>query len=108
MSLHKIRIQTVKIDDRLDAMRAVELRASIDAGLADGVSRFVVDLSDTTFVDSAGLAALAKGMKDARLRGGDLRVVASTHDDAARVFTLTRFDQVFVMGASADELVASW
>jgi len=108
MSLHEIRIQTITIDDRLDAMRAVDLRAAIETGLTDGVSRFVIDLSAATFVDSAGLAALAKGMKDARLRGGDLRIVASTHEDAARVFALTRFDQVFVMGASADELVASW
>lgn len=108
MSVHEVRIQTLKIVDRLDALRAVELRALIDAGIADGISRFVVDLTDATFVDSAGLAALAKGMKDARLRGGDLRVVGSSHPDAARVFTLTRFDQVFVMGESADALITSW
>lgn len=108
MALHEIRIETITIDERLDAMRAVELRAKIDAALANGVSRFVIDLSNATFVDSAGLAALAKGMKDARLRGGDLRVVSSAHADAARVFALTRFDQVFVMGDSAAELVASW
>lgn len=106
--MHEVQIQTLKIVDRLDAVRAVELRALIDVALAEGISRFVVDLSDATFVDSAGLAALAKGMKDARLRGGDLRVVASSHPDAARVFALTRFDQVFVMGASADDLVATW
>lgn len=89
-------------------MRAVDLRQEIDEAISSGIVRLVVDLSNAVFVDSAGLAALAKGMKDCRSSGGDLRVVASTNPDAARVFSLTRFDQVFMMGETAEELIASW
>lgn len=107
-SSFEIRISTIAIDGRLDALRATDLRSEIQQALDDDVVRIIVDLSQAEFVDSAGLAALAKGMKDCRQRNGDLRIVAATHPDAARVFSLTRFDQVFTMGASVEELVASW
>lgn len=108
ISSHEIRISTINIDGRLDAMRAVDLRQEIDDAMGQGIVRLVVDLSSAEFVDSAGLAALAKGMKDCRGAGGDLRVVAAKNPDAARVFQLTRFDQVFTMADSAEELIASW
>jgi len=107
-SSFEIRIATITIAGRLDALRASELRAELAQAIESGTVRIIVDLSEAEFVDSAGLAALAKGMKDCRERQGDLRVVAAQHPDAARVFSLTRFDQVFTMGASVEELVASW
>ena len=84
--------------------RSAEIAAAID----DGIVRIVVDLASAEFVDSAGLAALAKGMKDCRSHGGDLRIVSPLHEDAMRVFALTRFDQVFTMSDSADTLLDSW
>lgn len=108
MSLHEIRIQTILVSGRLDALRATSLRTEIEASLESGVVRFVVDLTEATFIDSAGLAALAKGMKEARLRGGDLRLVAARDPNARRVFELTRFDQVFTMGDSIEDLVNTW
>lgn len=107
-SSHEIRIATIRVEGRLDAVRAVDLRSEISHAVDDGVFRIVVDLAETEFVDSAGLAALAKGMKDCRLNGGDLRIVSPRNDDAIRVFSLTRFDQVFTMADSAPELLNSW
>ena len=107
-SSHEIRITTIKVDGRLDAVRAVDLRTELAGAVNDGIVRIVVDLADTEFVDSAGLAALAKGMKDCRSQGGDLRIVTPVHEDATRVFALTRFDQVFTMAESAQTLVDSW
>lgn len=107
-SSQQIKIATISVTGRLDAVRSLDLRREIGEALADDTVRIVVDLSAAEFVDSAGLAALAKGMKDCRSRGGDLRVVAATNPDAARVFALTRFDQVFTMAATAEELVSSW
>lgn len=107
-SSHEIRIRTIQVEGRLDAVRAVELRKELASAVAARTFRIVVDLADTEFVDSAGLAALAKGMKDCRLHGGDLRIVSPRHSDATRVFALTRFDQVFTMGDSTQELLDSW
>jgi len=104
----EIRILTLRVDGRLDAMGAVGLRDRLERAIADGINRIVVDLSVTDFVDSAGLAALAKGMKDARSEGGDLRLVSPRSGIALRVFQLTRFDQVFEMGQSVDQLIEGW
>jgi len=101
-------ITTVVVSGRLDALAASRLRGEVSDLLDEGVSRIVVDLTDVTFVDSAGLAALAGGMKHARAAGGDLRIARSPHPDAARIFRLTRFDQIFRMAESVDSLVASW
>jgi len=101
-------ITTVVVSGRLDALAASRLRGEVSNLLDEGVIRIVVDLTDVTFVDSAGLAALAGGMKHARAAGGDLRIARSPHPDAARIFRLTRFDQIFRMAESVDSLVASW
>lgn len=107
-SSHEIRIATIKIEGRLDAVRAVDLRTEIAGAVDDRIVRIVVDLSEAEFVDSAGLAALAKGMKDCRTEGGDLRIVSPRHEDATRVFALTRFDQVFTMGETVQSLLDTW
>lgn len=98
----------IAITGRLDALEASGLRATLGALIEAGTIRIVVDLSDADFVDSAGLAALVKYMKDARTLGGDLRLVRSRSADANRVFALTKFDEVFVMADDPDELIASW
>lgn len=103
-----MRLVTIKLDGRLDALESPALRSMLTETIGDGPTTVVVDLSDVEFVDSAGLAALVKGMKDARLSGGDLRLVRPSSDAAMRVFELTRFDQVFAMAASADEAVRGW
>lgn len=105
---HTIRIHTVVVSGRLDALAASGLRSEVSGLLDSGVSRIVVDLTEVSFVDSAGLAALAGGMKHARAAGGDLRIARSPHPDAARIFRLTRFDQIFRMADSVNTLVSSW
>lgn len=96
-------IVTLKISGRLDALEAPTLRSTLDQYVEDGVAGIVVDLSAVTFVDSAGLAALVKGMKDTQRAGGTFQLVQPQSEDAMRVFKLTRFDHVFDMVASVEE-----
>lgn len=105
---YEIDIATIRLSGRLDALEASDLRQLLKDHLVDGRANIAVDLSEVTFVDSAGLAALVKGMKDATLAGGDLRLVSPVMPDAKRVFELTRFDRVFTMAATLDDLLATW
>jgi len=105
---HNVAFEIVALGGRLDALEAVGLRELLAGYHEEGVHNLIVDLSKVEFVDSAGLAALVKAMKDARAQGGDVRLVRSPNPDASRVFELTKFDQVFVMGDSAQELIGSW
>lgn len=57
----------------------------------------VIDLSGVSFLDSAGLAVLARARRDRVLSGRSLVLVRPASDDAMRVFRLTRFDEIFTM-----------
>jgi anti-anti-sigma factor len=66
----------------------------------------IVDLSSLDFIDSSGVAALARGRKHARHAGGDL-VLAAPQQQVLRVLTLTRLAEIFHVHASVDEAAAS-
>lgn len=105
---HEIAIETIELTGRLDALEATGLRDLLAKRIDSGANNLALDLSEVSFVDSAGLAALVKGMKGARSAGGDLRIVAPANPDAMRVFELTQFDKVFQMAPTLDELLAQW
>lgn len=100
-----VAVQVIALEGRLDALEAGPLRQTLAELHANGEHFLVVDLRNIEFVDSAGLAALVKGMKDARTAGGDLRLIRSAHADAERVFSLTKFDQVFEMADDPTDLL---
>ena len=88
---------TVKLEGRIDAFNVGGLREQFDDLTASGATQFVVDLSDVTFLDSAGMAALVSLLKQARARGGDVSLVWPKLDAAKRILRLTKFDRVFTM-----------
>ena len=59
---------------RLDLNSAGTLRRRLGETLTDGYRLLVVDLADTTSVDSSGLGAIVASLKAARGSGGDLRL----------------------------------
>ena len=59
----------------------------------EGHSRLVVDLTQVTYVDSAGLAALVSGLKAAREAGGTLDLVG-LDGQVLKVLRLTLLDRV--------------
>ena len=99
---HITRIIVIAPEERVDAFSAAALRSRFDEFLAQGVSQFVVDLSRTPFLDSAGMAALVSLLKNARQIGGDVKLVWPTEEAAQRTLRLTKFDRVFEMADTAD------
>lgn len=83
--------------ERLDAFSAPQMRERLETLLAEGVTQFVIDLSQTPFLDSAGMAVLVSLLKRARQAGGDVKLVKPTSDAVLRILQLTRFDKVFDM-----------
>lgn len=105
---------------RLDARRAiVALHGRVDAATVpgrretltklsdEGLDRFVVDLTDTSFLDSAGIAMLVSLLKRARTTGGDVRLVEPADEGVKRIMRLTRLDLVFAWATSQDAALAS-
>lgn len=103
-----IRIVTIAPQGRLDMLRALEFRKQLQAVLDSGVKNLVLDLSETPFLDSAGMAVLVSALKQCRERGGDARMVWPQAEPVKRILTLTKFDRVFEMKASVEEALASF
>lgn len=89
----------------LDLSSSDSLRSVLDAGLADGIPRIAIDLSEVSFMDSSSLGVLVAGLKRARDRGGEIRLVG-VHGSPAKVIELTGLDAAFAMESSLDDLPA--
>lgn len=99
---HTIRIVVVTPHGRVDAFNASELRGRLEALLGESVTKFVLDLSEVPFLDSAGMAVLVSILKRARQQGGDVRLVWPQQEAAQRILRLTKFDRVFQMADTAE------
>lgn len=86
---------------RLNMVAARQLRQILADLVDNGNNRIVVDLAQTTFVDSSGLGALIGGLKAARQGGGDLRITDPAPTVMA-VLELTNLDKLLRPRASVE------
>ncbi|MEO3750304.1 STAS domain-containing protein [Streptomyces sp. B6B3] len=90
----------------LDHHSAATLRESLEACVADGVARIVIDLSDLEFCDSTGLNVLLTTRIAAQAAGGEVHL-AGMRPIVARVLEITGAGAVFtVHGTLGDALAA--
>lgn len=89
------RTVTVAPQDRLDAFSAPALRSQLDELAASGVQNFIIDLSGTPFMDSAGMAVLVSLLRRCRQSGGSVKLVWPRAEAVRRTLQLTQFDRIF-------------
>lgn len=92
----------IRAKGRLNAVAASELKAAVEASVAAGHPRLVLDLAQTDFMDSSGLGALVACLKTARQVGGDLRI-ANAGEQVLMILGLTRLDRVITPYPSVQE-----
>jgi anti-sigma B factor antagonist len=95
----------VVLRGELDVADAAAVAAAF-AVVAAREPEIIVDLAGLEFIDSSGVAALARGRKLARRAGGDLLLAAPQHQ-VLRVLALTRLIDVFSVHVSVDEAAGS-
>ncbi len=91
----------VAVSGEIDLFTAPEFKQRMSAPIDAGRSRLVVDLSDTTFIDSSSLGVLIGAHRRLALRGGSL-VVACENEAIAKTFKVTGLDGVFTVAPSID------
>jgi anti-sigma B factor antagonist len=91
----------VVLRGELDVAVAVRIVAELSV-VAARERDMIVDLAGLEFIDSSGLAALARVRKQARHAGGDL-LLAAPQGQVLRLLSLTRLIDVFSVHASVDE-----
>jgi anti-sigma B factor antagonist len=95
----------VALRGELDIADAAEIAARL-AAVAASEPQIIVDLSGLEFIDSCGVAALARGRRHARHAGGDL-LLAAPRPLVLRVLAMTRLADGFCVHATVDEAAAS-
>ncbi|HYI75686.1 MAG TPA: STAS domain-containing protein [Gaiellaceae bacterium] len=89
-----------------DLHAAPQLRDRLRTAMDGGATGLVVDLTETSFVDSTSLGVLLGALKRQREEGGELRIVVS-RPEIRRIFEITLLDQVFPLHETRADALAS-
>jgi anti-sigma B factor antagonist len=86
----------VSVRGEIDIASAPVLWERLAEAIPTAQERLVVDLTDTTFMDSMGLSVLVRAFKRLRHGGADL-VLRSPNGSVRRVLNITRLDTVITI-----------
>lgn len=95
----------VAVAGSVDAVTSPRLAESLQATIAGGQPRVVVDLGGVGYVSSAGLRAILAGVKAARSAGGDL-AIAAAQPQVREVFELAGLTTIVAFHDEATAAVA--
>jgi len=84
----------VSVSGESDLYTAPQLKGEVLRLIGAGSNRLVVDLTRTSFVDSATLGVLLGGLKRLRPKGGEI-VLVIADPNIRKIFEITLLDRVF-------------
>jgi anti-sigma B factor antagonist len=90
----KDRADVLPLKGEIDLHVSPSVTASLNARIEKKPQRLVIDLSDVTYIDSAGLAALIEAMQKVEGYGGKF-LLAGLQETVRSIFEISRLDQVF-------------
>ena len=91
----------VAVSGQLDLFTGPEFRQRVTAPITAGTDRVIVDLTQTTFLDSSSLGVLIGAHQRLQSRGGEL-VVACDSEAILSTFRITGLDGVFRLESSVE------
>jgi anti-sigma B factor antagonist len=96
----------IALSGEVDLYTAPEFKQQLLDVIGRGGKELVVDLSDTTFIDSTTLGVLVGGVKRLRPNGGQLTLVCSDRN-ITKIFEITGLNKVFPIYETRVEAVES-
>ena len=100
-------VAVVQVEGQLIVGNRQELKGLVQEGLDRGERKFVIDCTQTGYIDSSGLGALVSLSRKVREQGGELRI-AGLNEDLRALFELTKLDTLFHISPTPDEALASF
>lgn len=88
------RSNVLPLKGEIDLHVSPSVTTSLNQMIEKKPERFVVDLSDVSYIDSAGLAALIEAMQKVEGYGGKF-MLAGLQETVRSIFEISRLDQVF-------------
>jgi anti-sigma B factor antagonist len=95
----------IALSGEVDLYTAPEFKQQLIEAVDEGAKHVVIDLSETTFIDSTTLGVLVGGVRRLREHDGDLSLVCSDRN-ITKIFEITGLDRVFSIAPSRDEALA--
>ena len=92
----------VAVTGEIDLFTAPEFKLRVSAPVDAGRVRVIVDLTETTFIDSSSLGVLIGAHRRLRRLEGALVIVCS-NDAIIKTFRITGLDGVFTIVGTLDE-----
>ena len=92
----------VAVAGEIDLFTAPEFKQRMSAPIDAGRTNVIVDLTETTFIDSSSLGVLIGAHRRLKLRGGSL-VVVCDNEAIVKTFRITGLDGVFTLVKSLDD-----
>lgn len=89
---------------RLDSLNAGQLKAEFLILAQADVESLILDLSQVSYVDSAGLSALLLAERQQTAHGGDVRLVG-VNENVKSLLRITQLDRIFPMYATVSEAI---
>ncbi|MGH3040492.1 MAG: STAS domain-containing protein [Gaiellaceae bacterium] len=99
-------VWVIALAGEIDLYTAPEFKQQLVELIAQGAKHVVVDLTETTFIDSTTLGVLVGGVKRLRPNGGQLSIVCSDRN-ITKIFEITGLNRVFTIHAGRAEALES-
>ena len=104
--LQRDRPNVLQLKGEIDLHVSPVITASLTAMIEKKPERVVIDLSDVTYIDSAGLAALIQAMQKVEGYGGRF-LLAGLQETVRSIFEISRLDQVFQIFPDTDTALSA-
>lgn len=100
-------VTVVDVDGQLIVGNRQELKQRVLDELDNGARLFLVDFTETGYIDSSGLGVLVSLSKKIGEVGGELRL-SSLNEDLRTLFELTKLDTLFRIADSREGGLAAF
>jgi anti-sigma B factor antagonist len=94
----------ISLSGEVDLYTAPEFKQQLLEVISQGARTVIVDLTNTTFIDSTTLGVLVGGVKRLRPNDGQLSLVCDDRN-ITKIFEITGLDRVFTIHATREEAI---
>ena len=96
----------ISLAGEVDLYTAPEFKQQLLEVIGQGAKTVLVDLTDTTFIDSTTLGVLVGGVKRLRPNGGQLALVCDDRN-ITKIFEITGLDRVFTIYPNREDALTA-
>src|SRR5687768_411919 len=100
-------VTVIDVEGQLIVGNRQELKQKVLEELDKGARKFLIDFSNTGYIDSSGLGVLVSLSKKIREQGGELRL-ANLNEDLRTLFELTKLDTLFNIADTREEALTGF